>query len=140
MNNSRPTLPRVVALRVAPSVEAQLRRGHPWVYDGAVRQVRGDGRPGDFAAVYDARNRFVALGLYDPTSPIRVRVLQAGTPATIDQEWFAQRLRAAIPHDQCLTGCATVPPISSARHRPVRVESAASRSAWSPLRLRCGSG
>ena len=31
---------------------------------------------------------FLAIGLYDPTSPIRVRVLHSGTPLRIDGYWF----------------------------------------------------
>ena len=52
--------------------------------------------------VFDRKNRFLSIGLFDPTSPIRVRMLQTGKPATIDGAWFASRfgeaasLRAAL--------------------------------------------
>src|SRR5690606_3278890 len=84
-----------IALRVTPAAERALRSGHPWVFDQAIRKQSHAGQPGDLAVVFDSKRRFLAIGLYDPDSPIRVRVLQQRQPATIDRDWFAARLRAA---------------------------------------------
>ncbi|MBN1399201.1 MAG: class I SAM-dependent methyltransferase [Anaerolineae bacterium] len=86
---------RNMALRVAPAAERALRGGHPWLFDQAIRQQSHEGRPGDLAVVFDRQRRFLAVGLYDPTSPIRVRILQHGTPAAIDRDWFRSKLAAA---------------------------------------------
>jgi len=87
---------RRLALHVTPAAERALRRGHPWLYEGSILQISSQGRPGDLAVVFDRRRRFLAVGLYDPLSPIRVRILQHGRPAPIDGEWFHTRLEAAI--------------------------------------------
>jgi len=47
------------------------------------------------AIIYDRQDRFLAAGLYDPDSPLRVRILHLGTPATIDNTWWKERLAAA---------------------------------------------
>ena len=86
---------RHIALRVTAAAERALRQGHPWLFDRSVRQQSHSGRPGDLAVVFDRRRRFLAVGLYDPGSPIRVRVLQHREPAPIDQDWFRARLAAA---------------------------------------------
>lgn len=86
---------RRLALRVTPEAQRALRQGHPWLFDRAVVSQSAAGRPGDLAVVFDDRRRFLAVGLYDPASPIRVRVLQHGSPATIDAAFFAERLAAA---------------------------------------------
>jgi 23S rRNA (cytosine1962-C5)-methyltransferase len=86
---------RHVAVRVTPEAERALRRGHPWLFAQAIRGRSHDGNPGDLAVVFDRRRRFLAVGLYDPGSPIRVRVLQRGKPATIDRDWLRARLAAA---------------------------------------------
>ncbi|MBU1749610.1 MAG: class I SAM-dependent rRNA methyltransferase [Chloroflexi bacterium] len=86
---------RRIALRVTPAAERALRQGHPWLFDRAIDQQSHEGRPGDLAVVFDRRRRFLAVGLYDPHSAIRVRILQHGKPATIDRDWFAARLVAA---------------------------------------------
>jgi 23S rRNA (cytosine1962-C5)-methyltransferase len=84
-----------VALRLEPRAERAVRRGHPWVFAHGIKQQRHKGSAGDLAVIFDSDNRFLAIGLYDPTSPIRVRVLHQGTPETIDREWFADRIQTA---------------------------------------------
>ena len=98
---------RRVAVRVTPAAERALRQGHPWLFEQAVRQQSHDGQPGDLAVAFDRRRRFLAVGLYDPSSPIRVRILQRGNPATIDREWFRSRLAAAAQLRASLPGRGT---------------------------------
>jgi 23S rRNA (cytosine1962-C5)-methyltransferase len=86
-------------VRVTPDAARQVRGGHPWLFDASVRSVGSpDGASGDLAVVFDERRRFVAVGLYDPASPIRVRVLHHGEPATIDEAWWAERVGTAFAH------------------------------------------
>lgn len=84
-----------LAVRLLPRAERAVRRGHPWVFAHGIEHQRHEGRAGDLAVVFDRKNRFVAIGLYDPDSPIRIRVLHQGEPETIDREWIASRLGAA---------------------------------------------
>ncbi|WP_218081008.1 class I SAM-dependent methyltransferase [Anthocerotibacter panamensis] len=88
-----PNLKRL-PLKVNARAEAALRQGHPWVYDQSLTEAAA-GQPGDLGVVFDRRGRFLAIGLWDPTSPIRLRVLQALRPAPIDQDWFRKRLLTA---------------------------------------------
>lgn len=87
--------PRRLALHVTPAAERALRDKHPWLFDQAIQKQSAEGQAGDLAVIYDRKNRFLAVGLYDPHSPIRVKVLQHGTPAQIDTVWFHEKLRAA---------------------------------------------
>ncbi len=86
---------RRLAVRVTADALRQIRGGHPWVYAGSITSVSAGGAPGDLAVVFDDRRRFAAIGLYDPDSPIRVKILHAGRPAPIDGEWWIDRVRAA---------------------------------------------
>jgi 23S rRNA (cytosine1962-C5)-methyltransferase len=94
--NWRSTLPapaeRRLAVRATGDAIRQLRAGSPWLYDGSIISVSAEGAPGDLAVVFDDSRRFVAIGLFDPDSPIRVKVLHTGAPTTIDAEWFRHRL------------------------------------------------
>ena len=85
-----------LALHISRQPERVLRTAHPWLFEGAIERQNQEGAAGDLAVVFDHRNRFLAIGLYDPDSPIRVRVLQHHTPATIDAAWFADRIAAAV--------------------------------------------
>jgi 23S rRNA (cytosine1962-C5)-methyltransferase len=84
-----------IALRVTPPAERALRQGHPWVFDGSITEQSHAGAPGDLAVIFDDKRRFLAIGLYDPTSSIRVRVLQPRKPAAISTEWFQNKLTLA---------------------------------------------
>ncbi|MFN2162118.1 MAG: class I SAM-dependent rRNA methyltransferase [Candidatus Promineifilaceae bacterium] len=84
-----------LALRVKPNAEAKLRAGHPWLYDNAITRISREGLPGDTAVVFDRKGRFLAAGLYDPASPIRVRLLVHRQAEQIGPQLFARRLSDA---------------------------------------------
>lgn len=88
-------LPRL-RLRVTPVAERILRGGHPWLFAASVREQNRDGQCGELAVVYDRSDRFLAIGLFDPDSPLRLRVLHAGKPATIDDAWWQTHLKTAL--------------------------------------------
>ncbi|HMO64850.1 MAG TPA: class I SAM-dependent methyltransferase [Verrucomicrobiota bacterium] len=90
--------PRAARLRLhlTPAAARAVRGGHPWVFADRVARANRPGAAGELAALYDPQDRFLALGLHDPASPIRVRVLHAGPPVTADDPWWRGRLRAAI--------------------------------------------
>lgn len=98
-----------LATRVTPDALRQLRGGHPWIYDEAITSISGGGQSGDFAVVFDDKKRFAAIGLFDPRSPIRIKILHAGKPAVIDADfWRATLLRAlAIRRELAATGHTT---------------------------------
>lgn len=87
---------RRLAVRTTPGARRHLRRGHPWLFADSITSHSHDGAPGDLAVVFDDRRDFVAIGLWDPTSPIRVRVLQAGSPRAIDAAFFRDRIAASV--------------------------------------------
>ena len=66
------------------------------MFDGSVLSVRPDGVAGDLAVIFDDRRKFMAIGLYDPDSPIRIKVVHRGRPTPIDQDFWADRLAAAL--------------------------------------------
>ena len=84
-----------IALRISPPAERALRQGHPWVFDQSITEQSHKGAPGDLAVIFDDKRRFLAIGLYDPASPIRVRILQSRDSATINADWFKNKLASA---------------------------------------------
>jgi 23S rRNA (cytosine1962-C5)-methyltransferase len=86
---------RRLAVRLHAGAERAVRQGHPWVFADGIRQQRHAGAAGDLAVIFDRSNRFLAIGLFDPQSPIRIRILHQGEPETIDDAWLAGRIRRA---------------------------------------------
>lgn len=87
--------PARLRLRVSPVAEQQIRAGHPWVYTSSVRETNRAGRAGELAVIFDRNDKFLAVGFFDPDSPIRVRVLHVGKPLTIDEHFWRARLTTA---------------------------------------------
>lgn len=88
-------IPRL-RLRVSATAETILRSGHPWLFADSVREQNRAGESGELAVVFDRNDKFLAVGLFDPDSPLRVRVLHSGKPQAIDQAWWRNHFLAAI--------------------------------------------
>jgi len=84
-----------IALRISAPAERALRQGHPWIFDQSITGQSHAGAPGDLAVIFDDARRFLAIGLYDPAPAIRVRILQSRDPATINTDWFQNKLTIA---------------------------------------------
>jgi len=94
------TFPKItpdrLALKIKPIAEKMLRKEHPWLFESAITKQSGEGKAGDLAIIYDQKkNKFLALGLYDPYSPIRVKLLQFKKGATINEDWFTAKIDKA---------------------------------------------
>ena len=73
---------------------APVLRGHPWIFSGAIERVDGDLDSVGVADVFDCKKNWLARGLYNPRSQIRVRVLTWHIEA-IDGDFFARRISDA---------------------------------------------
>ena len=87
---------RPLRLRVTAAAESIVRSGHPWLFADSIREQNRAGESGDLAVIYDRKDRFLAIGLFDADSPLRVRILHAGKPVTLDRAWWETRLRETI--------------------------------------------
>jgi 23S rRNA (cytosine1962-C5)-methyltransferase len=96
-------LPRL-RLHVTPTAEWKLRSGHPWLFSDSIVAQNRDGFTGELAVIYDRQDNFLGIGLFDPESPIRVRLLHRGKPQNIDEQFWAARLREAIERRAGLFG------------------------------------
>src|SRR6202142_2644308 len=95
-DSDKSTPPPRLGLRITASAETAVRSGHPWVFSDSVQELNRTGQTGELAVIYDRKDRFLAAGLFDPDSPIRVRILHAGKPQTINHAWWQARLEQAI--------------------------------------------
>ena len=85
-----------LAVRITPDATRHVKVGHPWVYDDSITSLSHRGAPGDLAVIFDNEREFLAIGLYDPASPIRIKVLHRGKPAQIDGTWWQAQLTKAM--------------------------------------------
>lgn len=91
-------------LRVTAAAEKCVRNGHPWVFSDSIREQNRPGQTGELAILFDRKDRFLAVGLFDSDSPIRVRILHAGKAQKIDEPWWRQHAARALARRDGLFG------------------------------------
>jgi 23S rRNA (cytosine1962-C5)-methyltransferase len=69
---------------------------HPWVFAGAVAAVEGEPADGDVVDLVSHTGNFIARGLYNGRSKIRVRLYSWDPAAELDRAFFRDRLAAAL--------------------------------------------
>ncbi len=72
-----------------------LRQKHPWVFSGALDRIDPASTDGDVIDVVTPRDEFLARGYLNRRSQIAVRVLTWDEGETIDEDFWARRLRLA---------------------------------------------
>ena len=83
-------------LRITSTAESIVRSGHPWLFADSIHEANRAGETSELAVIFDRKDKFLAVGLFDPDSPIRVRILHAGKPQAIDAAWWQNRLAQAL--------------------------------------------
>ena len=76
-----------------PGKEESLKRFHPWVFSGAIRNMEGELEEGEVVDVYTSKKEFIACGHYQIGS-IAVRVLTF-KQEPIDANFWKHRLEVA---------------------------------------------
>jgi 23S rRNA (cytosine1962-C5)-methyltransferase len=69
---------------------------HPWVYAGAIAAVEGEPADGDVVDLVSHTGHFVARGLYNSRSKIRVRLFTWDADTALDRGFFRTRIEDAI--------------------------------------------
>lgn len=87
------SLPRIV---LKPRRARPFFGMHPWVFAGAVQSVDGAPADGDAVDLVSHAGNFIARGLYNGRSKLRVRLYTWSEAVALDAEFFRERLRSAI--------------------------------------------
>ncbi|MBE7556341.1 MAG: class I SAM-dependent rRNA methyltransferase [Anaerolineales bacterium] len=83
-------------LRLARDLTRSIKRGHPWVYAEALRQLP-PAPPGAPALLLDnKKGREIARGFYDPHSPLAFRVCTTAPGEKLNERWAQKRFERAL--------------------------------------------
>jgi 23S rRNA (cytosine1962-C5)-methyltransferase len=83
-------------LTLKPGRERSLLRRHPWIFSGAIAEVRGAPHSGDTVDVRAADGSFLAWAAYSPASQIRARVWSFDETEIPGPDLFERRIAAAL--------------------------------------------
>ena len=85
-----------IAFKVNKNAEKAIIQKHPWVFSNSIVKQSKDGKAGDLCIIFkNSNNKLLAVGLLDPDSPIRIKVLQVGASLVIDKSFFENRFSTA---------------------------------------------
>ncbi len=69
---------------------------HPWVFAGAIAEIRGKPADGDAVQVFSHGGAFIAHGLFNNRSRIRVRLYSWDLEQPLDEAFFRGRIEQAL--------------------------------------------
>ena len=93
MNNTKPNR---LAVKLTVTGERSVRSGHPWIFSDSIEKINIEGIAGDIAIIFShTKNKVIGVGLYDPDSPIRIKMLHHGGATRIDVAYFLEKIQAA---------------------------------------------
>ncbi len=88
---------KTIAIKLKPSAERHALQRHPWVFDQSIVKSSKVPDCGDLAVIFSkSKNTFVALGLIDTDSVIRIKLLSWEPKVRIDKNWFEGKIADAI--------------------------------------------
>ncbi len=91
-------------IQLKPQRERSLLKRHPWVYSGAVAEVRGRPESGETVEVLSHAGEWLARAAYSPESQIRARVWTWQPDEVVDEAFLARRLQSALASRADLAG------------------------------------
>jgi 23S rRNA (cytosine1962-C5)-methyltransferase len=69
---------------------------HPWVLESAIAKIEGTVADGDIVDLLSDKGKFIARGLYNSRSKLRVRLYTWDPTDLLDEAFFRRRLETAI--------------------------------------------
>jgi len=76
--------------------EKSVLRHHPWIFSGAIEQIKGDVAPGETVEVYSSKHEWLARGAYSHFSQIKIRLWTFKESEKVDDAFIYQRVHQAV--------------------------------------------
>lgn len=84
------------SVRLKPGKEKSLRRRHPWLFSGALKEPEIDIENGATVNIVSSSGEILARGAYSPHSQIRIRIWSFNPAENIDIKFFGYQIENAV--------------------------------------------
>jgi len=88
----------MISVVLKPGREKPVLRGHPWIFSGAVGEVKGEPACGETVEIQTSSGTFLAYGAYSPESQIRLRIWSWNQDDVIGPDFFRFLLGSALSY------------------------------------------
>lgn len=89
-------------IRLKKGKEKAVRQLHPWVFSGAIDQVKGAPENGEIVMVTDSIGNFLAYGFFNNKSRVAVRLLEWNLETEINEDWWRNKIAKAVKKRESL--------------------------------------
>jgi 23S rRNA (cytosine1962-C5)-methyltransferase len=86
----------MIKITISKTLESKIRKGYPWIFKYQLQGDVTDKPNSGLAVIYDHKNRFLAIGLWEPDSDLCFRVLNLLETVEIDTPFFLKRFQQAL--------------------------------------------
>lgn len=93
--------PKVI---ISKKGELAIKGGHPWVYEGEVKNLIGSFVNGELADVFSEKERYLGTGFYNDNSKIRVRIISRNANDKFDEDFYRRRIKWALDYRKTVMG------------------------------------
>ncbi|MBT8266918.1 MAG: class I SAM-dependent rRNA methyltransferase [Bacteroidia bacterium] len=88
--------PDRLAIKLSANGEFSVIKEHPWIFSKSIVKISKPGRTGDLCIVFSKnKNKVIGIGLFDPDSPIRIKMIHFGEGTTINEAFFEAKVKQA---------------------------------------------
>lgn len=88
--------PKTLAVKLTIKGENAVRQKHPWIFSESIVKINKEGQAGDIAIIFSKNNNAViGVGLYDPFSPIKIKMIHFGEGAILNTSFFSNKIKKA---------------------------------------------
>ena len=85
----------MVKIKISKTLEAKIKKGYPWVFKYQLQNPVSKNSD-SLAVLYENKNRFLAIGIWESDSDLCFRVLNLFEPKEINYGFFLERFKKAL--------------------------------------------
>ena len=91
-------------IKISKKAESSVLQGHPWVYDGELKEITGTPENGELVDVLGSSGQYLGTGLYNDNSKIKIRIISRNANDKCDTAFFERRIRYAWDYRKTVMG------------------------------------
>ena len=91
-------------IKISKKAESSVLQGHPWVYDGELKEITGTPENGELVDVLGSSGQYLGTGLYNDNSKIKIRIISRNANDKFDTAFFERRIRYAWDYRKTVMG------------------------------------
>jgi 23S rRNA (cytosine1962-C5)-methyltransferase len=83
-------------VRLKKGKDKAVRHLHPWIFSGAIENIKGNPENGEIVTVTDHNEEFLAYGFFNGHSRVAVRLLEWDPENEVNETWWRERIKKSV--------------------------------------------